>query len=161
MNAITSIFQQAQLAEAAYADFAQYPDFQTALEKAGFGSLQAVEFLKNWRVVDQSPPLGFFGNGFSATLFERLDANQQPTGQYVLANAGSTSPIDFLTDLFDLPMGGVGYFQVQSMVNYVLRLQAGSAGVTRQVELVGSAPTLTTTYVQGVGPGIGSQGHRI
>ena len=42
------------------------------------------------------------------------------------------------------------------MINYVLRLQAGSAGATRQVELLTGAtcPSLTSTQVSGIGPGI-------
>jgi|GEM_PF-6960496 len=55
--------------------------------------------------------VSLFGNGFSAMLFERLDANQQPTGQYTLAIAGSISPIDFANDLLDLISGGVEYWK--------------------------------------------------
>ncbi len=164
MSTIQELFQQAQLAEAAYANLRDSAGniitdvigAKTALKAEGFSEPQATEFLKQWRVVDQSPPLGFFGNGFSATLFERLDANQQPTGQYTLSIAGSVSPIDFANDLLDLNSGGVAYFQVQSMINYVLRLQAGSTGTTRQVELLtgATAPSLTSTFVSGIGPGI-------
>lgn len=157
MSTIQNLFQQAQLAEAAYADFSD-PTVTTkqALQNEGMSAKQANAFLKDWREVDQSPPLGFLGNGFSATLFERLDANQQPTGQYTLSIAGSVSPIDFANDLLDLNSGGVAYFQVQSMINYVLRLQAGSTGTTRQVELLtgATAPSWTSTQVSGLGPGI-------
>ncbi|MDA8129849.1 MAG: hypothetical protein M0Z73_14285 [Betaproteobacteria bacterium] len=157
MGTIQDLFQQAQLAEAAYADFSD-PNVtaKQALQNGGFSETQATAFLKAWREVDQSPPLGFFGNGFSATLFERLDANQQPTGQYTLSIAGSVSPADFANDLLDLNSGGVAYFQVQEMINYVLRLQAGSSGTTRQVELLAgaTAPSWTSTEVSGVGPGI-------
>ena len=90
MSTIQDSFQQAQLAEASYADFST-PDLtvKQALQNEGMSVTQATEFVTHWRVVDQSPPLGFFENGFSATLFERLDANQQPTGQYSLSIAGS------------------------------------------------------------------------
>ena len=157
MSTIQNLFQQAQLAEAAYADFSDPTvTAKQALQNEGMASTQATAFLKDWREVDQSPPLGVFGNGFSATLFERLDANQQPTGQYTLSIAGSVSPIDFANDLLDLNSGGVAYFQVQSMINYVLRLQAGSTGTTRQIELLtgATAPSWTSTQVSGLGPGI-------
>ena len=165
MSTIQDLFQQAQLAVAAYADLwddmlnqpitADF-DVIVALEAADMSQKQATEFVKQWRVVDQSAPLGFFGNGFSATLFERLGANQQSTGQYTLSIAGTVSPTDFANDLLDLNSGGVAYFQVQSMINYVLRLQAGSNGTTQQVELLtgATAPTLTSTFVSGIGPGI-------
>lgn len=157
MSTIQDLFQQAQLAEAAYADFSDPAvTAKQALQNEGMSESQASAFLKDWREINQSPPLGFFGNGFSATLFERLNANQQPTGQYTLSIAGSVSPIDFANDLLDLNSGGVAYFQVQSLVNYVLRLQAGSMGTTQQVELLtgATAPSLTSTLVSGLGPGI-------
>jgi Ca2+-binding RTX toxin-like protein len=96
------------------------------------------------------------GNGFSATLFERLNANQQSTGQYTFAIAGSTGFIDFAGADFSLSTGGVAFDQLLSMVNYVLRLQAGSSGTIRQVELLTGVthPTLTNNFVSGVGPGI-------
>ena len=73
MSSIQNLFQQAQLAEAAYADFSN-PDVQKALTNAGFSSAQAVEFVAHWRVIDQydnsTGLIGLFGTGFSATLFQ-------------------------------------------------------------------------------------------
>jgi len=68
MNTITSIFEQAQLAEAAYADFSN-PNIShlAALQAEKFSSAQATEFLNNWRVVDHVPNLN---SGFTATLFD-------------------------------------------------------------------------------------------
>ena len=100
MSTIQNLFQQAQLAEAAYADFSDPKvTAKQALQNEGFSETQATVFLKDWREINQSPPLGLFGNGFSATLFERLDTNQQPTGQYTFAIAGSVSLTDFANKL--------------------------------------------------------------
>jgi len=62
MSAITSLFDQAQLAEAAYANFwdselnvliTNPEDVKTALIAQGFSATQTTEFVKHWRVVDQ------------------------------------------------------------------------------------------------------------
>ncbi|MEO8629365.1 MAG: hypothetical protein ABI612_14875 [Betaproteobacteria bacterium] len=165
MNAIEYVFQQAELAEAAYANFIGIDgtvvtvesDEIKALTDEGMSESQATSFVDKWRVVDQSPsPAGIFGSGFSATLFERLNANQESTGEYTLAIAGSDSPIDFAAADFSLASGGVGYDQLEALINYVLRLQAGSTGSAHQVQFtrLATAPSLTTTSVSGVGPGV-------
>ncbi len=77
MNTITSLFQQAQLAEAAYADFTNnMNDPVGALTNASLGGkfsqAQAAAFTADWSVVDQydnSALGGLLGTGFSATLF--------------------------------------------------------------------------------------------
>ena len=58
MNAITDLFQQAQLAEAAYADFAAFPNNpKGALQDTGnnmsFSAAQADSFVKHWRVISK------------------------------------------------------------------------------------------------------------
>jgi hypothetical protein len=153
MSTIQELFQQAQLAEAAYADFAAFPNNpKGALEDEGFSTAQATAFVSQWRVVNHIPDTP---SGFSATLFERLDANEQPTRQYTLAIRGSTEFIDFAGADLSLATGGVAFDQLLSMVNYVLRLQAGSIGTAQQVELVAgaTAPSLASNFVSGVGPG--------
>ena len=78
MNSIQDVFQQAQLAEAAYANFFSDSgvlltvdiDVQAALEANDFSKAQATEFVSNWQVVDHVPNLN---SGFSATVFERID----------------------------------------------------------------------------------------
>ena len=175
MSTIQDLFQQAQLAEAAYADFIN-PDtgaiyntdagIQRALIASGFSSdpnsptqsAQASDFVLHWQVVSQFSERGVDGltdgNGFSATLFESRDH----PGQYVFAVRGSELLVDFAEADFSLLAGGLAFDQLLSMVNYVLRLQAGSNGHTRQVELLSAsgatAPSLTTSFVNGVGPGI-------
>ena len=71
MNTVRSIFEQAQLAEAAYANLwdagLSQPvtfedDVKTALIAEKFSPTQAAEFVNNWRVVDHVPDLS---SGFS------------------------------------------------------------------------------------------------
>ncbi len=80
MSAIQVLFQQAQLAEAAYANFsgmsASTPTgaIENALIAEKFSPAQAATFVSQWRVVDQyTAPftLGVIGTGFSGTLFQR------------------------------------------------------------------------------------------
>lgn len=170
MSAIENLFQQAQLAEAAYANFIN-PDtgiiyntdagIQVALVASGFSSdpnnptqsAQATDFVASWRVVGQF--LDENESGFSATLFENVGSPRH----YTLAVRGTDTWIgeDAEADV-DVTLGGAAFNQLLSMVNYVLRLQAGSNSTTRQVELLSAsgatAPSLTTTFVQGVGPGV-------
>ena len=75
MNTIQDLFQQAQLAEAAYADFSDptkttFDALTTGNSK--FSAGQAATFLTQWEVVDQYIANGFIvgdNSGFSATLF--------------------------------------------------------------------------------------------
>ncbi|MDP3088509.1 MAG: hypothetical protein Q8M99_10035 [Methylotenera sp.] len=93
MSITTSLFEQAQLAEAAYADFADPNKTRLqALKDQGFSDAQAAEFVLHWKVVSQynnSQYLGLVGTGFSATVFEKLDNNGAGTGEYSLAIRGS------------------------------------------------------------------------
>lgn len=160
MSTIRDLFQQAQMAEAAYASFfdnagnllTTNAGVITALQREGFSESQATAFVQNWRVVSQFSENGVLSNGFSAALFERLDANQQPTGQYTLAIAGSTQFVDFAGTDLDLAATGVAHNQLVSMLNYVLRLKVGASGITRQLNFDGTG--LTSNFVNGVGPGI-------
>jgi hypothetical protein len=153
MSAIQDLFRQAQLAEATYANFSAFVNNpRGALEEEGFSAAQTTEFLTHWRIVDHIPDTA---SGFSATLFESLDH----PGQYTFAIRGSQGVLDFAGADVSLATGGVAFDKVLSMVNYVLRLRAGSSGVTRQVELLrgATAPTLTSGFVSGVGPGIATR----
>lgn len=115
MSTIQDLFQQAQLAEAAYANFSAFPNNPIgALEEEGMSHAQATDFLTHWRYVDQfTEPsiLGMTGSGFSATLFEKLDANQQPTGQYTFAIRGSHDKVDFIEADVSLATGGIAFEQ--------------------------------------------------
>ena len=81
MNTVTSLFQQAQLAEAAYANFfdkvgnliTDKAGVETALVNNDFSQSHATAFVTEWSVVEQFNESGLFGtggNGFSATLFQ-------------------------------------------------------------------------------------------
>ncbi|MDD5058070.1 MAG: hypothetical protein PHQ60_09360, partial [Sideroxydans sp.] len=89
MSTIQNLFQQAQLAEAAYANFQNYPTTAKALEAEGMSQTQAATFAARYQVISQyTAPSGMLGltdgTGFSATLF--LDTT---TGQYTLATRGT------------------------------------------------------------------------
>jgi Ca2+-binding RTX toxin-like protein len=160
MSTIPDLFQQAQLSEAAYANFIDSAgnllttdaDVIAALRGRDFGESQAIAFVQSWRIVSQFSESGVSSNGFSATLIERLDANQQPTGQYTLAIRGSNDIRDFVGADLDLAVTGLARNQLVSMLNYVLRLKAGENGLTQQLTLDGAG--LTSKFVSGAGPGI-------
>ncbi len=87
MSTIENLFQQAQLAEAAYANFVNsagtlqtdVDSVKTALTTGDgkFSTAQATAFITDWSVVSQQPNTT---SGFSATLFKN-----NHTGQYSLA----------------------------------------------------------------------------
>lgn len=120
MSTISELFQQAQLAEAAYANFfdsagnliTSKTGITAALISAGFSknssdptlSAQASAFVKEWTVVDQytaPSTLGLTGSGFSATVFKNIT-----TGEYVFAVRG-TEPTQ-INDLLGADAGGIG-----------------------------------------------------
>ncbi|MDD5058568.1 MAG: hypothetical protein PHQ60_11910, partial [Sideroxydans sp.] len=97
MNTIQELFQQAQLAEATYANLTSAIGNQSELKKAldmatgdgKFSATQAASFATRYQVISQyTAPSGMLGltdgTGFSATLF--LDTT---TGQYTLATRGT------------------------------------------------------------------------
>jgi len=96
MNTVQNLFQQAQLAEAAYADFSN-TNIEQALQAEGFVTAQIAAFVTQWEVVDQYTADGFIvgdNSGFSATLFRN-----KTTGQYTFAVRGSTDPVaDFINN---------------------------------------------------------------
>lgn len=119
MSTIQELFQQAQLAEAAYAKLTTAIGNQNELKNAldvafketyggSFSSTQATDFVTHWRVVSQYTASGFFGrtdgSGFSATVFESLDH----PGQYTVSMRGTQVPwtADLSTDLGDIVADG-------------------------------------------------------
>ena len=133
MSAIQELYQQAVLAEAAYANFwdnnlnaliTNPEDVKNALIASKFSPAQATAFVKKWRVAHHIPDTT---NGFSATLFERLDANGNSTGQYSLGIRGSTWDdfgLDFQSDVGDIFLDGVVLQQLVDLYNYWQRLTA-------------------------------------
>lgn len=119
MSSTTILFDQALLAEAAYADFS-IPGVSTedALKDrangGGFSVAQAAEFVLHWKVVHHIPNTG---SGFSATVFESLDH----PGEFSLAIRGSTpdqSGIDFRADALAIATDGVAVSQLVDLYNY-------------------------------------------
>lgn len=116
MTTIQELFQQAQLAEAAYADFSDpnvsiIAALQNTNNGGSFTEAQATEFVKHWKVVNQVPDLA---SGFSATVFESLD----DPGHYSLAIRGSLQWADFLEDAGIFATDGVAVSQVVDLYNY-------------------------------------------
>ena len=120
MSNIQGLFEQAQLAEAAYANFSiagvSTKDALQDTENGGsFSATQAAEFVLHWRVVDQLPDTS--NNGFSATVFESLDH----PGEFSLAIRGSTPDqfgVDFLADTKLITTDGVAVTQLVNLYNY-------------------------------------------
>jgi pimeloyl-ACP methyl ester carboxylesterase len=135
MSTITNLFQQALLAEAAYANFVNGSgvlltnpdDIITALTTGDgkFSPTQATEFVTHWRVVDHIPDTL---TGFSATIFESLDN----PGHYSLAIRGSTPSqlmTDFIADAQLIFNDGVAAGQLVDLYNFWQRSNA-PAGTT-------------------------------
>ena len=132
MSTIKELFQQTQLAEAAYANLsgiAGLPGTQpltSRLTDSGMSESQAADFVTHWRVAHH---ISNTESGFSATLFERLD-NGSGTGEYSLAIRGSTFAgvlppmVDFLADGFDIFLDGVAIDQVVDLYNYWQQLRS-------------------------------------
>lgn len=146
MSTINTLFQQSQLAEAAYASFIDNAGnlittdagIKTALQNNGMSTTQAAAFISQYRVVDQILDTA---SGFSATVFEKLDANGNGTRQYTFAPRGTQGSVDILqADLSQIARSGVAYNQIVDMYNYwqSLNTAAGSTYQAMQVQ------TLTT-----------------
>jgi hypothetical protein len=134
-----NLFEQAQLAEAAYADLSkvkssgekekdQYTD---ALKKNDFSATQAAEFADRYELIDH---LANTDSGFSSTLFK--DKN----GVHTLAFRG-TEPgdawNDFLkADVSDIFIGGIAIHQAVDMFNYYqsLTTEAGCTYTAKELQ---------------------------
>ena len=150
MSIVTSLFDQAQLAEAAYADFLNSAGnlitsatlIQDALKAKGFSTKQATDFADHWQVVSQytAPAflLGVGGTGFSGTVFKNIATNE-----YTFSLRG-TEPgyADLLgADAGDIVADGLALDQIMDMYNYWQSLT--HSGVYQAKQLV----TMTTETV--------------
>lgn len=123
MSTITDLFQQSQLAEAAYANFIDdsgnllttTDGVRKALIDSGFSkgpdgqSTQATVFVAEWQVVDQytAPSfLGITGTGFSATLSKNIKVGSPDFGKYTLAMRGTAGLVDLSADAGDVLADG-------------------------------------------------------
>jgi len=144
---INSIFEQAELAEAAYANFwdedaneviTNVDDVKNALEASGLSKTQAFELVKHWRVVDHQPDTG---SSFSATLFESLDN----PGEFVFAIRGTAGLVDLVAaDFTQIVTNGLAIDQIVDMYNYWQRLVAPKDSTVQQARLVQVDPTTTS-----------------
>jgi hypothetical protein len=127
MNIITQLFDQAELSEAAYADFwdettnsliSDQEDVQAALRNHGFGKTQAADFVTHWKVITQCPNTD---SGFSATVFERLDGDN--AGERYIAIRGSEPNLtDWEEDFADVGADGIAISQAIDMYNWYQQL---------------------------------------
>ena len=149
MSTIQDLFQQAQLAEAAYANFfddagnliTTESQLKTALTTGDgkFSQAQATDFVLHWRVVSQQPNTS---SGFSATVFESLDH----PGTYSYAVRGTeplfANPADLLSaDARGVFLDGIALDQVVDMYNDWQRLTHLGAyqAMTLETQLVETA----------------------
>ncbi len=145
---ITDGFYQALLSEASYADLSNITTRQSYIdvltdEGKGFSKSQADYFVNNWKVASHQPNTA---DGFSATLFERLNETGTGTGQYTLAIRGTSGGVDiFFADAFGIGTLGYARDQTYSLYNYFIRL------ITPSSENVGQwVRTGNTGLVDGV-----------
>lgn len=137
MSTIQNLFQQAQLAEAAYANFfdnsgnlvTTVAKLTGALTTGGmkFSAAQAAAFAADWSVVSQQPNTS---NGFSATVFKN-----NATGEYVFAARGTEPPAiftDWATNLGDVGSDGIAISQGLDMFNYYQQLIGASGAPVAQ-----------------------------
>lgn len=114
MTSNQDLFQQAQLAEAAYAHFNLFVDPKNALMDAShdmnFSAAQAAAFVLEWEVIDHIPDTQ---SDFSATIFRN-----RLTGAYTLTIRGSTNLADFTEDAALIATDGVAVRQLADLYNY-------------------------------------------
>ena len=119
MTSNQDLFQQAQLAEAAYAHFDLFVNPKNALMDAdhgmNFSEAQAAAFVLEWEVIDHVPDTQ---SDFSATIFR----NRQ-SGAYTLAIRGSTNLADFTEDAALIAADGVAVRQLADLYNYWQRVR--------------------------------------
>ena len=150
MSTIT-LFDQAQLAEAAYAEFTDsggnlitsIGGVINALKAEGMSESQAAEIVIHWKVVSHIPNTS---TGFSATIFESLDN----PGEFSLAIRGSLpqpAPTDFIADAKLIATDGVAVSQLVDLYNYWQSLtHNGTYQAAKLVEQVTASNFLNAIY---------------
>ena len=162
------LYEQAQLSEAAYADFWDKDSNQVvtsdsrvtdALTKLGFSETQAAEFVSKWRFVDHLPNTP---TGFSATLFERIEN----PGELVFAIRGTEPSAQWgtditLADIADIGADGIALNQAIDLMNYYQRLTTATTHQAAQYELYEGAipPSSDIAEFQLIGPAADETGH--
>lgn len=151
MATVADYFEHAQLSMAAYAVGLQEGMFgggegspyHTALVGAGMSSSQATKFANTYTVIAQSPDTGFFGNGFSATVFENND-----TGAITIAIRGTELPSGFINDLLGTDIGDIGFDGIAvsqgiALYNWLQRLYGAPGEDVVQYSYVVEADEIT------------------
>ena len=140
MSIAINLFQQAQLAEAAYADFSVSTiSTKQALINAKFSDAQATAFIATWQVIDHIPDTAA---GFSATIFRNIQ-----TGDYSLAIRGSTDLADFSADAALIVVDGVAVRQIVDLYNFWQR------ATTTQVQTYQAAQVVLYDSLGNLPPG--------
>lgn len=118
MSTTQKLFDQAQLAEAAYGEFlgdhgellSSSDAVKAALQVEGMSTTQATAFITDWQVVDQytAPSfLGLTGTGFSGTVFQNIQ-----TGEYQFSLRGTEPGVtDLSADIGDIVADGLALDQ--------------------------------------------------
>ncbi len=134
MTNITKLFNDAELALAAYANLLTGPltDQRARLESAGFSAEQAKQFAQTYKVVTQytdTPAEGGLGTSFSATVFKDTSGNLTLAFRGTLELAGT--PNDLSTDV-DILAHGAGYDQIVAMYNWWRRVSTPAGQMVKQ-----------------------------
>lgn len=136
MSTIQELFQQAQLAEAAYANLWNIGTNSAITDRVlvkgeliaeKFSDAQATAFTDQWQVIDHIPDTAA---GFSATIFKNIQ-----TGTYSLAIRGSTDLADFAADAALIAVDGIAVRQVVDLYNFWQRATT-SAGAYWAAQVV-------------------------
>ena len=106
MNLYTEYFKQAELALAAYGNFASTVPTEPELDDAGFSIKQAEIFISGYTVEAQHSD----NTGLSATVFKSTDPDNPQT---FLAIRGTNDPLDLLTGLINIALFGSTTLQPQ------------------------------------------------
>lgn len=145
----TTLYQQALLAEVAYADFATAINSdgsfdsgktKTALIAKGLSPVQADEFTTNWKVISHQPDTD---SGFSATLFQRITADPiagYKIGDYSYAVRGTAGLTDLAEDISNIAQDGLALEQIVDLYNDWIRIttpQGQAYQVARLVNFAG------------------------
>lgn len=157
MSTIQNLFEQAQLAEAAYANLwnsgtnsaITHPELvksalQDTSNSMSFSAAQATEFLTHWRVADHLPDTG---SGFSATLFESLD--NPNVYSYAIRGTAQTLEDLLLADGQGIVRNGLAMNQIVDMYNHWQRINTANGSTYQAAQLI-TLQDETTALEQGL-----------
>lgn len=154
MTSISSLFAEAQLAEASYADLSgpqagstitDPQQVRARLVAEDFSDAQAAAFVEEWRVIHQYTASGGLlgdGSGFSGTLFQNI-----ATGAYSFSLRGTAGATDLSADIGDIVADGIVLDQIVDMYNYWKNLtQAGAYQAKQLVTMTTETADLNAAY---------------